>query len=241
MPTTTAIEPFTGFRREAIQFLADLAAHNERAWFQPRKGEYERLLKEPLMAFIAALDERFRARAIPLGADPVRSPFRIYRDTRFAKDKSPYKTNIGASFPWLGDRSAAGAVPIDAESRHGGGGYFHLSPGDIFVGGGMWHPEPARLAAFRGAVVSSPARVHAALEDPGFVALFEHVNGDRLKRVPTGFPVDHPDADLLKLKDITFGRRLSDEEAFSPELPDLVADSFAAALPVLRLLNELPA
>ena len=241
MPTTTAIEPFTGFRREAIQFLADLAANNERAWFQPRKAEYERLLKEPLMAFVAALDERFRARGIPLGADPVRSPFRIYRDTRFAKDKSPYKTNIGASFPWVGDRPAAGAVPIDAESRHGGGGYFHLSPGDIFVGGGMWHPEPARLAAFRATVVSSPARVHAALEDPGFVALFGHVNGDRLQRVPTGFPADHPDAELLKLKDVTFGRRLSDEEAFSPELPDEVADSFASALPVLRLLNDLPA
>lgn len=241
MPTTTAIEPFTGFRREAIQFLADLAANNERAWFQPRKAEYERLLKEPLMAFIAALDERFRARGIPLGADPVRSPFRIYRDTRFAKDKSPYKTNIGASFPWVGDRSADGTPTIDAESRHGGGGYFHLSPGDIFVGGGMWHPEPSRLAAFRAAVVASPAKVHAALEDPGFVALFGHVNGDRLKRVPTGFPADHPDAELLKLKDITFGRRLSDEEALSPALPDLVADSFDAALPVLRLLADLPA
>jgi uncharacterized protein (TIGR02453 family) len=244
MPSTTEIEPniqrFAGFRREAIQFLADLAANNERAWFQPRKAEYERLLKEPLKAFVAALDERFRARGIPLGADPVRSPFRIYRDTRFAKDKSPYKTNIGASFPWIGDASAKGAA-IDAESRHGGGGYFHLSPGDIFVGGGMWHPEPARLAAFRAAVVSSPAKVHAALEDPGFVARFEHVNGDRLKRVPTGFPADHPDAELLKLKDVTFGRRLSDEEAFSSALPDLVADSFAAALPVMRLLADLPA
>jgi uncharacterized protein (TIGR02453 family) len=232
--------PFTGFRHEAIQFLADLAANNERAWFQPRKGEYERLLKEPLMSLIAALDERFRARGIPLAADPVRSPFRIYRDTRFAKDKSPYKTNIGASFPWVGE-SRGGDPIIDAESRHGGGGYFHLSPGDIFVGGGMWHPEPARLAAFRTAVVAMPAKVHEALEDPAFVTVFGPVNGDRLKRVPTGFPADHPDAELLKLKDVVFGRRLSDDDATSPELPDVLADSFAAALPVFRFLAALPA
>ena len=98
-----ATPTFTGFRPEAIQFLADLAANNERAWFQPRKGEYESLLKEPLEALIVALAERFEARGIPLRADPAKSPFRIYRDVRFSKDKSPYKTNIGASFPWVGE------------------------------------------------------------------------------------------------------------------------------------------
>ena len=89
-----------GFRPEAVEFLAELAANNERAWFQPRKAEYERLLKEPLEALCIALEERFRERGIPLRADPTKSPFRIYRDVRFAKDKSPYKTNIGASFAW---------------------------------------------------------------------------------------------------------------------------------------------
>jgi uncharacterized protein (TIGR02453 family) len=81
---------FTGFRPEAVEFLAELAANNERAWFQPRKAEFERLLKEPLEALCVALDERFRARGIPLRADPAKSPFRIYRDVRFAKDKSPH-------------------------------------------------------------------------------------------------------------------------------------------------------
>ena len=77
-------------------------------------------------------------------ADPAKSPFRIYRDVRFAKDKSPYKTNVGASFPWVGDRSPS---DVDAAERaHGSGGYFHFQPGEIFVGGGMWHPRagPAR-------------------------------------------------------------------------------------------------
>ena len=80
---------FTGFEPEAIQFLADLAQNNDRAWFQPRKAEFERLLKEPMEAMIAALAEAFAARGVPMLADPKRSPFRIYRDTRFSKDKSP--------------------------------------------------------------------------------------------------------------------------------------------------------
>ena len=103
MAVATAPSTFTGFKPEAIQFLVDLAVNNERSWFQPRKAEYERLLKGPLEQLIAALAERFEARGIPLHADPAKSPFRIYRDVRFSKDKSPYKTNLGASFPWVGD------------------------------------------------------------------------------------------------------------------------------------------
>src|SRR5262245_27506011 len=93
---------FTGFKPEAIQFLADLAQNNDRAWFQPRKTEFERLLKEPMEAFCAALADAFAARGVPMLADPKRSRFRIYRDTRFANDKSPYKTHLGATFPWAG-------------------------------------------------------------------------------------------------------------------------------------------
>ena len=216
---------FSGFSREAVQFLADLAANNDRAWFQPRKADYERLLKEPLEELIVALGERFAARGIPLTADPSRSPFRIYRDVRFSKDKSPYKTNIAASFPW-----AAGRGP---------GGYFSLGPGEIYTGGGLWHPESAQLSAWRSAVADRPADVHAAVEDPGFIRAFGKVEGDSLKRTPAGFPADHPDAELLKLKDIIFSRRLSDEDAFSPALPDRLADDLSAAMPVFRFLAEL--
>jgi uncharacterized protein (TIGR02453 family) len=91
-----ATQTFTGFRPEAIQFLADLAENNDRAWFQPRKAEYERLLKEPLEALCVALAERFEARGVPLSADPARSPFRIYRDVRFSKDKSPHQNKVTA-------------------------------------------------------------------------------------------------------------------------------------------------
>jgi uncharacterized protein (TIGR02453 family) len=217
--------PFTGFSRDSIQFLAELALHNERSWFQPRKADYERLLKEPLEALCLALAERFEARGLPLRADS-KSPFRIYRDVRFTADKSPYKTQVSASFPWAGE---GGGV----------GGYFHFQPGEIFAGGGMWHPEPAQLAAWRRTVDGDLASVRAVLDDPRFVATFGAVSGDALKRVPTGFAADHPGAELLKLKDVTFGHRLSDDEALSPSLPDLLVDTFAVAIPLLGLLARL--
>ena len=226
MPTATATETFTGFNRDAIQFLVDLAANNDRAWFNPRKADYERLLKQPLEALCVALDERFRARGIPLEADPARSPFRIYRDVRFSKDKSPYKTHVSASFGYVGG------------NPHGGG-YFHFQPGEMYIGGGMWHPEPAKLAAWRQLVDKGDGL--EALEDPAFVKTFGGLDGEKLTRVPQGYPKEHPRAELLKLKDMTFGHRLSDDEVLSLGLPDTLADDFAKAVPVFRLLGSLPA
>ncbi len=230
-------QPFRGFRPEALQFLVDLSLNNERAWFQPRKGDYERLLKEPLEALCGALAERFADRGIPMVADAKRSPFRIYRDTRFSKDKSPYKTNIGADFPWSEGPETTGDEPIHGRP----GGYFHLSPTGSFVGGGMWHPEPQRLATWRALVDGDPARVHAAIDDADFVKTHGGVSGDgeSLKRVPAGYAADHPDAELLRLKNVVFGRELTEREIGSPRLPDLLCDAFAAAAPVFRLLAAL--
>jgi uncharacterized protein (TIGR02453 family) len=235
-----AAPTFTGFRPEAIQFLADLAENNDRSWFQPRKGEYERLLKEPLEALIAALAERFAARRIPLRADPAKSPFRIYRDVRFSKDKSPYKTNLGASFPWVaedGDATGRSHTSI----VHSSGGYFHLQPGEIYVGGGIWHPEKGWLQAFRQKVAADPTSLRELIDEPEFAATFGRLGGEGhvLQRVPTAFAPDHPAADLLKLKDVVFGRRLSDADALSPTLPDLIADTYDTAMPVMRYLAEI--
>jgi uncharacterized protein (TIGR02453 family) len=230
---------FRGFKREAIQFLADLAANNERAWFQAHKADYERLLKEPMEHLCVALAERFDERAIPLQADPRKSPFRIYRDTRFSKDKSPYKTNLAASFPWV-DVGPDG-VQVDA-GAHANGGYFNFAPGNMYLGGGMWMPHRERLDAFRRTVRDEPDRVRAALEEPGFVAWFGPASShEMLRRVPPGYPPDHPLADLFRWKDVIFGRRLSDKEVLSPGLPDLIADGFAAAMPVFRFLSTVRA
>ncbi len=236
MASPAAQTKFRGFDPDALQFLVDLALNNERSWFQARKADYERLLKLPLEAFCDAVGEEFQAQGVPLQSDAKRSPFRIYRDVRFSKDKSPYKTNIAASFPWVGSSGrASGSGSADA------GGYFHMAPEGTYIGGGMWHPEPAQLAAFRVAVDKDPKRTLAALEDPGFRARFEPVHGDALKRPPAGYAPDHPQIELLKLKDVTFGRQLNDEEIFSANLPRILATDFAAAVPVMAFLASLDA
>ncbi len=230
---------FTGFRPEAIEFLADLAQNNDRGWFQPRKADYERLLKEPMEDFVAALAERFAAHRLPLQADPKTSIFRIYRDTRFAKDKSPYKTHMGASFPWVEESGGDASI---SHTEHRNGAYFHLQPGENFAGGGMWHASKPLLDAFRQSILDDEQRVRDALEDPAFIAEFGPVEShDTLKRVPPGFPPDHPMADMLRYKDIVFGRRLSDDEVYSPGLPDILARAYATATPVFRFLSNLDA
>jgi uncharacterized protein (TIGR02453 family) len=228
---------FSGFRPEATDFLAELAQNNDRSWFQPRKAEFEALLKAPMEALVEALAERFQARGIPLRADSQRSPFRIYRDTRFSKDKSPYKTHVAANFPWVGD--GADEHALDG-SAHANGGYIHIQPGNDFAGGGLWRAAKPSLDAFRRAIVDDPDRVSAALWDPGFIAAFGPVDSrDLFKRIPPGWPKDHPMADLFRYKDIVFGRPLADDEIRSPELPDILANDYAAALPAFRFLASL--
>ena len=146
----------------------------------------------------------------------------------------PYKTNVGASLPWVD------ANENPDERVHGNGAYLHFQPGDSFVGGGMYMPDRARLDAFRAAVIADPAGVRGALEDAAFVATFGPVSShESLKRVPPGFPPDHPMAELLRAKDVTLGRRLSDEEWLSPDLPDTLAAEFATAVPVFRFFATL--
>ena len=152
---------------------------------------------------------------------------------------APYKTNLGASFPWVEGATANGPA---ADAGYRNGGYFNLKPGEVYVGGGMWAPEKGQIEAFRRAVVEDPDRVKGALEDPAFLAAFGaeaiHPHGT-LKRVPAGYPADHPMADVLRYKDVVFGRQLSDDEVRSPSLPDVLADAYAAAAPVFRFLGGL--
>jgi uncharacterized protein (TIGR02453 family) len=189
---------------------------------------------------IAALAEGLARRGVPMVADPKRSPFRIYRDTRFSKDKSPYKTHLGASFPWVETSSGTQAGGDHDVRAHRNGGYFHFEPGEMYVGGGMWHMDKGPLEAFRATVRDDPARVRAALEEPTFVAWFGDAHGhDELQRVPSGYPKEHPLAHMFRWKDVVFGRRLADEEVFSPDLPDRLAEGYAAATPVFRFLEGL--
>lgn len=247
---------FGGFRPDAIQFLAALGANNDRAWFQPRKAEYERLLKAPLEALLVALAAECARRSLPFAVDPRRSPFRFYRDTRFSKDKSPYKTHVGASFTYLGgsgegsggrvtgageaEAAAGGGAEAGAGDLRGNGAYFSFGPGEMVVGGGLVDPGKRRLERLRGLIVRDPERVRAGLDDPAFVAEFGAPYAmEALKRVPPGLPPDHPMADRLRWKNVVWMRPLSDDEAFSPDLPRIMADSYEAALPAFRFLASL--
>lgn len=234
----TSTGGFRGFSPAAIQFLADLAANTDRTWFQPRKAEYERLLKQPMEELVVALAVRFAAAGLPLLADPKRSPFRIYRDTRFSKGKSPYKTHMAVSVPWLSMSEQGHAE--EGDHPHGNGGYFNFMPGEMYVGGGTWIPDRSRLDGFRRALVDEPGRVEAAIEDSEFIAAFGSVNTHEMyKRVPPGWPADHPKADMFRSKDVVFGRRLSDNDVCSPDLPDHLTVAYAAAIPVFRFLETL--
>ena len=166
-----------------------------------------------------ALDEQFRARDIPLHADPAKSPFRIYRDVRFSKDKSPYKTHVAASFGWAGDGVDADGRPIPHRERPRAAAATSTSSrarSTSAAASGI--PRRRGSTAFRQRLVDDLDGFRAIVEAPTFRKTFGTVgdDGESLKRVPPGYPADHPAADLLRLKNVTFGRRLSDDDAMSP-------------------------
>ena len=205
---------FTGFQPEAIQFLADLAANNDRAWFQPRKGEYERLLKEPLEALHRALGEQFEARGIPLRADPARSPFRIYRDVRFSKDKSPYKTNLGASFPWIGEGPSDGVGRSHDGNVHSSGGYFHLRRARSMSAAGSGIRRSRGSTRSGGGSSTSRPKSRRWSTPPAFREDIRHIERRGPRRSSASRRASRritPQADILKLKDVVFGRRLPDD------------------------------
>jgi uncharacterized protein (TIGR02453 family) len=184
---------FDGFSPEAMQFLADLQANNSREWFNAHKQVYQEAIVEPALVFVVALGERLRAIYPDINADTrtngAGSLMRIYRDTRFSKDKTPYKTNVGIVW-WQGE----------GKKMEQPGFYFHLAPESSWVGGGLYMFPPPALEAFR-AAVDDPAQ-GAALQ--GVLDQLQaeglRVWGERYKRVPQGYSADHPRADLLKYK-----------------------------------------
>ena len=238
-----ATSTFTGFDPDAVDFLAELAMNNDRDWFNPRKADYERLLKAPMEALVAALAERLADRDIPLQADPKRSIFRIYRDTRFAKDKSPYKTNLGASFPWL--RRGPDGQPAVAEGHGPRQRRVLQLPAGRDVR--RWRDvdareaPPRRLPTGRG----RRARTESARRSRSPVSSRHSgrsVRHEHLKRVPPGFPPDHPHGRPAALQ----GRRVRAAPVrrrgpVAVALPDTLADAYAAGMPVFRFLDTIRA
>lgn len=208
-------------------FLSDLRANNDRLWFEANKKRYEAHVKAPLLHFITAFAEPLRRLHPDFVADPRPaggSMFRIHRDVRFSRDKSPYKVHAAAHF-----RHRAG------KDAHAPGFYVHLEPGDSMLGIGLWQPEPPVLQQLRTSLVDHPDRWIAARDATGFRPPWS-ITGERAARVPKGYPADHPLADDLRLKDFVAMCPLSEEEIFGPDFVDIVYDRFSRAVPMQRAL-----
>ena len=214
------------FGPELFSFLVELRANNDRDWFAANKARYEAHVLEPALAFIEDFGFRLQGISPHFRADPRRaggSLFRIYRDTRFSKDKSPYKTNTGMYFRH--ER---------AKNVHAPGYYLHLSPGEVFGGGGIWHPDGSALAAIRESIVRDPEGWREATRLGDGLEL----GGDTLKRVPSGFDKEHPHAEDLKRKDYFAGVNLGEEAATAPEFLDRYTHVCESAAPLMRFLCD---
>ena len=211
------------FGPELFGFLAELKDHNDRDWFAANKQRYEDDLLEPALAFVEDFEPYLRTIAPHLRADARRvggSLFRIYRDTRFSKDKTPYKTIAGIYF-----RHEQSKV------LHAPGFYLHLAPGDVFAGGGIWHPDTKTANAIRAAIAADPEGWQAA------TAGVELGQGDALKRVPQPFDKDHPLADDLKRRDFAAIERMSEEAATAPGFLERYARACESMVPLMRFLS----
>lgn len=217
----------TYFSKATFRFLRDLKANNNRAWFHENKPRYEEVLRQPFLQLIADLQAPLAKISSHFVADPRAqggSMFRIHRDTRFASDKTPYKTWSGARL--FHER----ARQVDAPSF-----YMHFAQGDCFVGGGKWHPQPDSIKRIREFIVNNPAAWKKATRSKSFASHFT-LGGDTLTRLPRGFDPDHELIDDIKRKDFVASERFADSIAISSELRPLLIDRFKRIAPMVDYL-----
>ncbi|MDR3682491.1 MAG: DUF2461 domain-containing protein [Geothrix sp.] len=207
-----------------FRFLKDLKANNNREWFTENKARYETEARDAMLRFIGEFSVPLSVISRHFVADPRPSGgsmFRIYRDTRFSKDKSPYKTHLAAHFPHR---------TVTAGGVHGPGFYLHLEPGGSFAGGGLWHPEAGTLLKVRQAIAAKPA-AWRALRKSGL-----EIEGEALVRVPQGFAPTHPCAEDLKLKDFYITSGFTNAEVLAPNFIDQVTQACQKAAPLVAFL-----
>ena len=216
--------PFPGFPPETLKFLKQLKRNNNRPWFQAHKAVYEEKVKRPMEELVLALGGPIQGFAPELVTEPKRAIFRIYRDTRFSSDKTPYKTHIAAHFSPRG--------------LEGAGLYFQIDPEEVLIGGGIYMPGSAELRALRNHIAGHSGELRAILKRREIKKLFGGLQGDQLSRAPRGFPQDHPALDLLKRKSLIVWFTRPSSLAEGPRLFPLLLESFIAVMPLIRYLNR---
>ncbi len=215
------------FPDESLTFLRSLKRNNRREWFNARRDQYERAIRQPMIAVINALAEDLPSFAPGLVASPKASMYRIYRDVRFSENKAPYKTHVAAHFS-----------PRNRPKHEGAGLYFHLSPEEVWIGGGVYAPDTSQLQAIREHIASNHRRLRAIVESPAFRRSVGALDGEQLQRVPRGFAKDHPAANYLKYRQFLAGRELPAATATSPRFYTTLLSVFRHVAPLIRFLNE---
>ena len=235
-PRSTPLdEDFRGFPPGAFAFLRSLAANNERAWFESHRTEYEESLRAPMKALVEEMDARLAVLMPEITGTVKGSMFRIHRDVRFSKDKSPYKTNAAC---WFYHRDSRGNVGQDAV--HGGAGlYFHLEPRACFAGGGVWMPPSPVLQRIRAALDVGHEEFESIVSAKAFRSTFGELSKEAvLTRMPRGFAPDHPAAEWLRFQSFTAGCALTQGEVTAATLPDRLESIYRTLVPFVRWLNK---
>ena len=217
------------FSKATFNFLDELSSNNNRTWFEANKPRYEALVREPALDFIEAMEPELANFAPNFRAEPRKmggSLMRVFRDTRFSRDKTPYKTNIGIQF-----RHALG------KDIHAPGFYVHIATDECFFAVGCWHPESDALGQMRDLIVQKPEKWFAARNDKKFAAHWE-LWGDSLTRPPRGYSADHPAIEDIKRKDFVAIASLSISEVTGSGLVKLAGKRFAASVPFMGFLCE---
>lgn len=229
------MDGFTQFSPKAFTFLRGLAKNNRKEWFEAHRTDYDQYLKQPLAQLIEEMDVQLASFAPEIIGSPKKSAFRIHRDVRFSKNKSPYKTHVAC---WFYHRDAGHGVGGDA--AHGGAGfYFHLAPEGCFCGGGIWMPPRPALAKIRQCLVDDLEGWEELVKNRGFRKRFGDLDTEgMLTRPPRGFTAEHPAATWLRYQSFTAGCPLTVDEVTSPRLPQILARHFAAMTPFVRWLND---
>ena len=220
--------PFAGFPREALRFFRRLKKNNNREWFLAHKGEFDDFVKAPMQALVSALQPGFQSFAPEFDLDPAKSIFRIYRDVRFSKDKSPYKTHIAAHF----------VIPGNKKGVEGSGYYLQIAPSEVFLGGGIYIPDGDQLKSIRHAVSTRGEEFLQIIKNGTFRKQFGALEGNRLQRVPMGYRADDPLAEFLKLKQFFVGLQFKDDDCEDEQFVNLCLKVCKTAAPFVDFLND---
>ncbi|SHM74624.1 TIGR02453 family protein [Chitinophaga jiangningensis] len=210
--------------RSVIDFLEDVRINNNREWFHAHKARYQQELMH-VENFAEALLQKMNEHDVIETPSGKQSLYRIYRDTRFSNDKTPYKTHFSGSFK-------------RATRARRGGYYFQIEKGNSFLGGGFWGPVPDDLKLIRDDIAFDDAPLRKIISSKSFVSMFGELEGEQLKTAPKGFPNDHPAIDLLRYKQFLLRRRFTDEEVLRPGFLEEANKTFKAMRPFFDYMSE---